>query len=177
MGVGFALALLTNCKGPPECGNNGDCSGLQACIAERCVEVNCLDSSRCAIEAYCETETYTCEPGCLTNDDCYAADRCDPTTRTCEPRGCADTALDCQPFERCNTMTAQCEEDPLPHCQPCASDATCQGGECQYIAGGRYCLMECNPEAADPCPAGFQCTGPEPYQCVANCTALNALPQ
>lgn len=165
-----------------ECTTTAQCGGLQACIQDRCREVECVAASDCDLEFYCSNETFTCEAGCATSDDCFVGDRCDVETNTCVPRTCDDTQLDCDLGERCDTATRTCVQDPAPHCKPCRSDQACgASGVCAVLSttGQAYCILECSPEAADPCPAGLQCSAqvdeqgnPAGHRCVGHCGGL-----
>ncbi|MBW1879398.1 MAG: hypothetical protein JRJ84_13625 [Deltaproteobacteria bacterium] len=166
------LLVLAACKPVPECENNAQCADLEACIEQQCEPVECLTSTQCAMEYYCAQDTYVCTFGCEFSDDCYTADRCEPSTNICVPRKCDDTQRDCDVGERCDVSTGECYLDPAPHCKTCSSASECgTTGQCWNFGMGSYCFLECNPEAVETCPAGFQCTlvNNSYYYCVAFC--------
>lgn len=182
----FAVAPLIvaawwACQPPgAPCTTTATCGPTQACLADQCVEVECRSGADCALEQFCSTEDYTCQPGCSTSDDCLIGDRCDALTATCVPRSCTDTQLHCSLGERCNTATGVCELDPSGHCAPCSDSRQCgDGGICVQIDGrGGNCILPCSPEAFDPCPAGLQCSAqstidgqPDGFRCVGLCNA------
>lgn len=181
MRILLAALLATACApATPECVSTTECGMLQACLAGSCEEVACRGSSDCALQTFCDLDTYTCEPGCSTSDDCFIGDRCDVTTATCVARECRNTQLDCYLGERCNTATGACEVDPAPYCRRCSSSEQCGGGNavCGQLrdSGPGYCFLECSPEAVDPCPAGLQCSAqvtqlgePDGFRCVGLC--------
>jgi hypothetical protein len=172
---------LLSCKTPGvPCTSTAECGELQACIEERCEDVACLASTDCEIETWCNPASYTCEPGCSTSDDCIVGDRCDTIARRCVSRSCRDTQLDCDLGERCTDGV--CERDPEPYCEPCNRNEDCgPTGICAALTDSRrgYCILECSPEAFDPCPAGLQCSFQQSsiddvgeFRCIGLCDRL-----
>ncbi len=180
----LATTLSASSCGPPPspCASTSQCDPLQACIDERCLDVDCLSNTDCSLNAFCNPETYTCDPGCSTSDDCKIGQRCAAELRQCVPRECRDTQLDCDLGERCNLATGECERDPLPYCEPCGNDDVCGAtGICARLdmTGPGNCLLSCSPEAFDPCPAGLQCSQsstadgqPDGFRCIGLCDRL-----
>ncbi len=177
------LLLVGSCSTPGvPCESTATCGDLQACLDEVCRDVECRAASDCALESWCNPETYACEPGCSTSDDCLVGDRCDVTTNTCQPRSCTNTQLDCDLGDRCNTATGECEKDPAPHCKVCSDDEQCgPNGACLRLVANQppHCAIDCSPEAFDPCPAGLQCSAqitrdgePDGFRCVGLCGGL-----
>lgn len=179
----IAALQVSSCQAPgATCTSTAECGATQACLKERCREVECRASGDCGIEAFCNLETYTCDAGCATSDDCLVGDRCDVPTSTCVARACTETQLDCDLGERCNPATARCEEDPEPYCKRCSSDQECgPTGVCGRVtmSGQPRCFLTCSPESFDPCPAGLQCSFQQTpdgqddgFRCVGLCDRL-----
>lgn len=171
------LPLFVACRPVPECQVHAECADGQGCVLGQCEDVECLSSSECAIEQYCNQESYNCTPGCEFSEDCYVGDRCDALSNTCVTRRCTDTQRDCDGGERCDQATGECYLDPGPHCEPCNGQGQCgANAECFAFSGGGggYCFVECNPEAVEACPAGFQCTlvNGSLHYCVSFCPLL-----
>lgn len=169
-----ALSLLA-CR-VPECTDNTGCPATEACVRGRCKQVDCLSSKTCDIGQYCSEDTWSCVDGCQYDSDCLEVDRCDPLTKTCVPRSCQDTATDCPAGERCDQSSGQCYEDPAPHCAPCTSTQQCGNlGQCfGFTSHSGYCLLYCNPEDAQACPAGYSCSlvSDGNYYCVGFCPLM-----
>jgi hypothetical protein len=169
--------FLVSC-GPPKapCESTVSCGELEACIFEKCTPVDCLGNTDCALEEFCNLETYTCDPGCTTSDDCLIGDRCDVLTNTCVERQCTDTQLDCEFGERCDLDTGRCKRDPARHCDRCFNEFGCgPTGVCAAQPDGNaYCFLECQPESFDPCPSGMQCsrTTEGLFRCVGFCGGI-----
>jgi len=159
----FSVAFLLSSCGVTEvaCVDNGNCAEGQACVAEVCLDVECLSSSECGLQQYCDTvDSYSCLSGCEMDADCMAGETCNEGT--CEVYGCRDTQLDCFIGEVCNSATGICEQDPGAHCaecttnDACGSDGACFTFETKAIVG--YCLVECSVD--DECPRGYNCSDP-----------------
>ena len=152
--------LLTSCSvSTVPCLDNGNCSEGQACVAEVCMDVECLSSSECGLQQFCNTAKYTCDAGCEINADCMAGETCEEGS--CEVYGCRDTQLDCFIGEVCNVSTGICEQSPGQHCEPCGGQSCGTGAECftfETDAVSGYCLVECSGD--EECPRGYSCSDP-----------------
>ncbi len=170
----------------PDCIDHGECAEGQACIADVCLDVDCMASSSCDIGQYCNPDSFSCVDGCLEDEDCRAGEVCESDTRTCESYGCRSTELDCPVGTSCNVSTGECIAASA--CGGCNVNNvnSCQGGgrgTSQYclpyddISVG-YCFPECN-RSDDSCPAGFYCYKNLPIGllqtadvCIADCPWL-----
>ncbi len=158
----FLLACSAGTTEVPECIDHGECAEGQACIADVCLDVDCMASAECDIGQYCNPETFACIDGCLADDDCKAGETCQTDTRTCEAYGCRSTELDCPAGSNCDEVTGEC--NPVDICGSCNVNNvnSCQGGP----GNKQYCLPyddmtegncynECG-QGGD-CPSGFTC--------------------
>lgn len=181
----LASSLLLSCKKDPEdpanweCEDNAGCAEKQICSekSHQCLDVGCVTSADCGLSRYCDTKAHQCAEGCLSTDDCRAGEKCNAVSGTCAPYGCRSTQLDCAYGEFCNTETGQCYKPSQEYCESCnaARETTCGGNTmCIYYQGDRpqdgWCIVECNLNAADPCPRGFECVeNPGFNYCQADC--------
>lgn len=190
-----------------ECATRDDCEGDLQCIDARCVEVQCTTSADCPFETYCDIASYACVDGCQDDEDCLAGDTCDETSRVCVSAQCEDTQIDCAVGQLCDAASGDCVEDTRPHCGSCDATRgggnQCPGGECVAFAGqscvtaadcdpgqscdtfagsgklchSDFCLMSCNPNVDNACPAGFSCqqiySNSTATYCVADCEFLS----
>jgi hypothetical protein len=130
---------------------DGVCPRYGECCPDKhpCSDGTCIPAGQC-----CEDE-FKCPP----DGPCVAQDQCCPGEQRCPDResptgfACVDERACCPGPRtcagRCISMTACCEEDPYPECDPCAevycrrgtyvcSDhRTCPGGSC--AAEGECC--------------------------------------
>jgi hypothetical protein len=166
--LALLAALALACDGPsvPECLDHGDCGEREACIADRCQKVACIDNSHCQLQQYCDPtgDAYTCVDGCTQDDDCPSGEACEAESHSCQPAGCRSTVLDCAYGELCDPASGTCAADERAHCQLCDAmaagicpgdgecavdvddDELCQRDEdcapeqsCDELDGGRYC--------------------------------------
>jgi hypothetical protein len=158
--VSFLLFWLMACGGPTrDCIDNGGCYEGEACVNEQCVSVDCVTSSECALEQFCDPASYVCSDGCLEDVDCLAGDECNVATGQCESAGCRATELDCPIGEFCETDESSadfgvCYDDPRPHCELCdaTENNTCSGAsECFIVEAGDSCQNDAD------CPSGWTC--------------------
>ena len=165
------LLLLACTAGAPDpigCRDEGDCPGISICNTDsECEAVECLSSTQCGLEAFCDTTAFACTPGCEFNTDCPSNATCSTDLGVCEVSQCADSQLDCHFGEVCNQDRGACEPDEAL-CAPCTGDgfSTCRqdyGGQCQWFSGASYCLTPCSP-FTDPAkiPRGFACLDFDP---------------
>jgi hypothetical protein len=184
-----ALLLAVSCgeRDLPECYDHGECGEGEACIADGCERVACLDNGHCQLQQYCDVsgDAYVCVDGCTVDDDCPAGEACDVDTHACDIAPCRSTVLDCAYGEVCEQ--GSCVVDERAHCQLCdAMEAAicpdegtcfmdvddselCQRDEdcapeqsCDELIEGRYChtdrcRYDCDPADADSCPRGWVC--------------------
>ncbi len=178
----LALGCLEEAT-PVECIDHGECEAAQACIAQTCQEVQCLDSSSCNLDEYCDTETFACRIGCLSDDDCGASQTC--SAGSCEDQSCRSSDLDCPVGEFCDESSGECVTQGQ-WCVDCSTNPSVCGdqGTCLMFQGQEpseaVCYNYCDSNAD--CPAGFSCTsfdytiGAEQVTvdlCYANCTWLS----
>lgn len=178
----LAFGVACDATSTPECVDNGGCADGQACIADRCEEVECLASSDCSIHNFCDKE-YSCRQGCKTSEDCLAGEACSDDNR-CHAEACRNSTLDCEIGQICSD-SGECRTDTYDNCkvcdpydeifggEPCGSNGSCFTFEEGSTMG--QCLKTCSASAADPCPAGFTCqdvTGAGEYYCAAWCPML-----
>ena len=83
LGFGAACIETTDPNEPGECWDHGDCSEMEACKDGWCENIQCLTSSNCLVNEYCDTSSYLCVSGCLENADCAAGYACDADSTTC----------------------------------------------------------------------------------------------
>lgn len=162
------LLLAVGCgeREIPECLDHGDCGEREACIADRCERVACLDNGHCELQQYCDptADAYVCLDGCTGDDDCPAGEACEAASHSCHPADCRDTVLDCAYGEICDQASGSCVVDERAHCQLCDAMAAaicpddgtcfmdvddselCQRDEdcapeqsCDELIEGRYC--------------------------------------
>jgi len=155
--IALLVALLGCTEPAPQCVDNGQCALGEACLAEVCVAVECLDSSTCGLEQYCEKPSYTCEDGCEANSDCLAGQRCNQEEHECFEYGCRETDLDCAFGEICDEDSGECKPAGGKHCASCVSLGDCgSNAEC-YLFGEEdaYCIVNCT--EGDSCPRGYEC--------------------
>ena len=197
------MLLALACTGAPTeagpCGSSADCEDGQACSDGACVDAACLSSADCDINQFCNP-VYKCQDGCESDSDCVAGETCN--ANQCESYGCRDTNLDCEPGEYCDQTTGECYPSDEGHCASCDifdtnscgpsgscyyfggdfcwSDADCPAGQtCDpnaFFCHVDFCFMDCNPNAEDPCPRGYQCvdaTGLGDNVCFADCEWMN----
>lgn len=179
-----SLFVLSGCNRAPECVDNGQCGRGQACVANECVDVECVNSSACSLEQYCDLTTYACKDGCELDEDCRAGEICGTQSRQCESYGCRSTELDCALGEVC-TASGTCQRASGAHCQACydpyfgsgcGSNATCYAFDEAGIES--YCIVNCT--SNDQCPRGYECfdvTGYGDKGCFSWCPTTNQLSQ
>jgi hypothetical protein len=188
MGLATSSTLLPSCKKDPndpsnwECTDSSQCGEKQICTTGEhvCHDVACFASTDCALHQYCDTKRYACVEGCQTNADCAAGENCNAVAGSCQPYGCRSTQLDCDYGEFCNTATGQCYPADGQWCESCDQTHPCDRGDaCIYYDNPQdsYCDLACNPNAADPCPRGFECMSviigvTKTWVCDANCSWL-----
>ncbi len=172
----LSALLFTSCGSQSvSCFDNGNCPEGQACLAEVCMDVECLSSSECGLQQFCNTAHYTCDAGCEINADCMAGETC--KEGVCESYGCRDTQLDCFIGEICNLSTGICEQAEGQHCESCSGISCEEGAACFTFEVGAvngYCQVECSSD--DECPRGYDCG---PYEgtnyCFGACPLYDAL--
>ena len=166
-------AATAPCKAGEEC-KDGHCK----------VPGGCVDASECPLaETYCDLGTHTCKPGCLTDFDCkQSAKEC--KDGACVEKGCPGNFY-CAFEQVCSKDSGKCEDAVGPYCDACDQDAEdqCGGGNNLCIGFqdedgnelGDFCLIECGPDADNPCPQGYACEelevqeGDKRKLCVRNC--------
>ncbi len=164
--------------GEGQCIDNGDCFEGEGCVDGSCAAADCIESSACALDSYCDAEAKTCLAGCQEDADCGAGTRCE--AGTCVERGCRSSELDCQVGEVCNLSNGSCWT-PRASCRSCALDPlSCGGGShCLLFEGQEEseasCYDECSTQSD--CPAGFSCSAInfgafEVKLCYADCSWL-----
>ena len=174
--LGACPSVDSEGSGAP-CVDEGDChtfdGSAQACIDGACTQVDCLSSSDCPFDSYCDVSAFDCDPGCVEDTDCSAGSRC--RQGFCQDRGCRDALLDCDFGEVCDDNVCQrpagafcnacdpnahewayngpgnCDDVPIGH-PLCGS----WGNFCLANATMNYCAVECT-EQAD-CPNGSTCS-------------------
>lgn len=75
--------------------------------------------------------------------------------------GCRNDS-DCDPDERCNTGTGDCEPRPMGGLDlgaPCTDSAECNSGLCGTTSLGSICTQGCDGFDVGSCPGGFYCDG------------------
>lgn len=180
--VFLLLGLVAACKQAPECIDNGQCGDMQACVDDKCKDVECLDSSTCTLHQFCDTKAYTCRDGCGDDEDCRSGEICLDDAK-CHSRKCRNATLDCNVGQEC--VDGDCQDyqgllcdtcdpyDELLGLQPCGPQ-----GSCWLLEGASetvgFCFPECNPNAEDACPSGFSCEEfPDgTHGCFAYCPTL-----
>lgn len=161
-----ALVLLASCQenqDNPEkwdCVDNSECGEMQICTEEahECIDVECLASSDCDLQHYCDVgDTYTCVQGCETDDDCAAGEEC-TDAQTCEAYGCRSTTLDCEVGTVCNESTGECEVYDESLCQETCDvygrGSSCSPGtSCQAVSITDTCMgpSDCDQDAGYAC--------------------------
>jgi len=185
--LALVLVLLGGCDTGTSgtCIDHGDCTGeREACIDDKCRQVECLESAHCSLHQYCATGgNFVCREGCRAEDDCMAGETCNTDQRVCESYGCRNSTLDCPIGYTC-ANSGDCTKDNRDHCkvcdpweellglQPCGSSGSCWLFEEGATLG--YCLISCNQNNPN-CPAGYTCedvTGAGEYACSAWCPWL-----
>ncbi len=176
------MLALVGCAEPvPDCVDNGQCALGEACLAEVCVAVECLDSTTCGLEQFCDQRTFTCEAGCETNTDCLAGQRCNQQEHECFEYGCRQTDLDCGLGEVCDEESGECQEAPGKHCDVCddpwfgtgcGNNGTCYA----FNDTDFFCIVDCN--EGDECARGYECvdvTDADAWGCFAWCPTIVGL--
>lgn len=202
----LALAGCGKKDAGSQCHDNGDCGSLQACIDNTCRDVQCVTSADCEIHQFCtnkhmclngcasdsdceagescDTTAHKCVAyGCRSSQlDCDYGQVCDTESGECNSAG---QAL-CQSCDAAS-LGNQCGRGScfvVGVGSSCRKDADCESGwSCDYFGAGYgslchqdFCMTTCNPNAADPCPRGFECTdgGDGKYYCYADCGYLTS---
>ena len=172
--LSFFFLLFAACSGRGavgECQDNADCNN-QACIDNECEDVECLSSTDCQLNQFCDPKQYVCRDGCAEDQDCLAGESCNTNNHSCELYGCRETALDCEIGQFCNTSSGECFNDSQSRCQSC-TEANHTDDYLNVVLFGeqltdRHCapwseteffwLKICNPNGGDDeCPRGFFC--------------------
>lgn len=149
---------------------NNPCPEGQECTAKKkcMVPGGCADAYDCPEpETYCNPDSHMCEPGCMTDQDCKTA------AKVCEYKTCVKRKCDsndwCSFGEVCTKETAECVIPPEPFCEPCEKDEECGPAPAKCVefqdeegtSKGKYCLVPCYDDPANPCPVGYECTNLE----------------
>jgi hypothetical protein len=106
----MSLACTDGGIGDEPCIDNSACDEGQACVAEECVAVDCLNSEACGIGQFCDPRNYVCRDGCEGDSDCLAGQECNSQTLECVDSACRSSELDCQVGQKCDEVTGQCFE-------------------------------------------------------------------
>ncbi|MEZ4293437.1 MAG: choice-of-anchor L domain-containing protein [Polyangiaceae bacterium] len=140
----------TSTPTPTGCQTNDDCAmdpKGPICNTATGICVSCIPSANpivdCGIGSWCNTNTYTCDPGCTGNEDCPtppggAPLTCDLDNHACV--GCLDDA-GCLPGTICVSQVC------IPGCspnQPCVAGQTCCGQSCFDLATDENNCGSCN---------------------------------
>lgn len=146
----LSLIALTGCNpnnsNTIECTDHGQCGELQACIDNKCTDVQCLSSTDCELSSYCVGEgpnAFSCKEGCSTNDDCLAGENCNVESNTCEAYGCRSTTLDCPAGQSCDEATGDCFEVDVCKKTCDVYESGCGAGfECAVVSTPKTCKKD-----------------------------------
>lgn len=163
------------------------CPRGQLCDDGHCkVPGGCVSALDCPEkETYCDESLSKCVSGCLADFDCKQ------TSKACVSGKCVDKPCPgnyyCAFGEVCPAATGKCETAVGPYCATCdqQNDTVCQSPGTQNLCAGfqdeegadvgDYCLVQCGPDADNPCPQGYACKeievqeGDKRNLCFRNC--------
>ncbi len=176
------IGLFLGCNQAPECIDNGQCGEGQACVDDKCKDVDCLSSADCTLRQFCDTKSWSCRDGCTDNEDCKSGEVC-LDDRKCHKMKCRNATLDCSVGQEC--VDGECQDFQGHLCDTCDPYEELMGGQpcgpsgsCWLLEGASdtvgFCFPDCNPNADDPCPAGFTCEAfpDDGHGCFAYCPTL-----
>ncbi len=149
------------CVDPDACHSDVNCSAGKACVASRCLAVQCVERSSAACSPYLCSD-HVCATACGSSSECQAGFACRgsacvpaecgtaPATKVCSPYACRDL--------RCLT---QCTSNA-----DCADTFACVQGACAIPLKGL--TEQCNLDAE--CSSGVCCA--EPGATLSTCAAV-----
>ena len=144
------------CSRIEECGGTGICSPVRPGGQAVCV-VACGPNNECPGDSQCFA-TLGGASYCL-NPDAASGQICPPTYVCGDGNPCA--GVTCPPGQVCDSRTGRCtgadHGDGCDVCEPCESDAACNGGVCARFSasGPGYCTQVCGADGA--CPGLSEC--------------------
>ncbi|MEE2779792.1 MAG: hypothetical protein VYE15_04655 [Myxococcota bacterium] len=167
-----------------ECIGVGSClTSNQICFEGNCTALECSATAPCAPPDVC-VDGLCVDQGlggnCTTDTECASGQVCDVATgqcRICEGLECETTEDPCGGLctaaQTCDEATGTCIDAPSNGadwaCDPCTTEADCDGGLCVPLSSGKVCLQGCGSDndcvtgwscQAGACaPAGFSCAG------------------